>query len=92
MRERSWDLFTSTLYDQVSEQSVAMPSSSAWTFDAGDDTAPHFPWRVRWNRGFAALQSLYGRLSDIDEQLAYALFGPLIEGVAAVVIEHRQAT
>jgi Mrp family chromosome partitioning ATPase len=91
MRERSWDLFTSTLYDEVSEQSVAL-SSSVWTFDASEDAAPHSPWRVRWNRGFAALQSLYGRLSDIDEPLAYAIFGPLIDGVAAVVDDHRVST
>ena len=50
-----------------------------------DATAPHAPWVVRWNSGFASLESLHGRLIEIDTSQARAVFGPLLEGIDTIV-------
>jgi len=93
LRERSWDLFTATVYDEVLPAGlVSMPplaDGAPWSFDLADDTAPHHPWVVRWNSGFAALQSLHGRLVEIDATQARAVFGPLLDGIESMAQEAR---
>jgi hypothetical protein len=89
LRERSWDLFTTMAYDEVPPAGFAsMPplvDGEPWSFDLADETAPHHPWIVRWNSGFAALQSLHGRLVEIDAAQARAVFGPLLDGIESIV-------
>jgi hypothetical protein len=90
LRERAWDLFTDELYDEVPPDPLAS-TPTPWSYDAADEGAPHYPWRVRWNRGFATLRSLHGRLMTIDENLVRTTFGPVIDGVTAW-IEAQDAT
>ena len=89
LRERSWDLYTATVFDEVPRAGLAsMPplaDGEPWSFDLADETAPHQPWVVRWNSGFAALQSLHGRLVEIDAAQARAVFGPLLDGIESIV-------
>lgn len=73
MRERSYDLFIRTLYDEL-----APTQSEGWSFDSADESAPHHPWTIRWHRGFAALRTLHGRLATIDDDEVRAVFGDLI--------------
>jgi hypothetical protein len=79
--ESSYDLFTEELYDAVPPGEVV---GEQWNFDASDEGAPHYPWAVRWHRGFAALRSLHTRLESIDAREVEAVFGPLIENLASV--------
>ena len=81
LRERGYDLFAEELYDEIPPGEVA---GERWNFDASDEGAPHYPWAVRWHRGFAALRSLHARLESIDAQEVEAVFGPLIENLASV--------
>ena len=53
-RERSWDLFRH-VYDEVSP---AGGYEDVFSFDLGDDGAPHRPIPVHWSRGLAAGTSL----------------------------------
>lgn len=89
LRERSWDLFTTMAYDEVPPVGLgSMPppvEGEPWSFDLADETAPHHPWVVRWNSGFAALRSLHGRLVEIDAAQARAVFGPLLDGIESIV-------
>lgn len=80
LRDASYDLFADALYDEVPAGELL---SSAWNFDAADDSAPHAPWQVKWHRSFAALRSLHGRLEGIDAQDVEAVFGDLIAGIKA---------
>lgn len=80
LRDAAYDLFADALYDEVPAGRLL---SSAWNFDAADDSAPHAPWQVKWHRSFAALRSLHGRLDDIDAQDVEAVFGDLIAGIKA---------
>lgn len=78
LRERAYDLFAETLYDDVP---AGVYVDEAWHFDPTDDTAPHAPWIVKWHRSFAALRSLENRLQKVDRQEVNTHFGPLIDGI-----------
>ena len=85
-------MFTNTVYDEVPParlQEAPLETddtpSPPWSFDLADSAAPHAPWVVRWNSGFASLESLHGRLIEIDEAQANAVFGPLLDGVTTIV-------
>ncbi len=78
LRERSWETFVENLYDDVP---AVDPSNDYFGFDKTDDTAPHSPLPIRWNRGFAAMQSIYSRFRNVDTELMALIFGPMIEHV-----------
>ncbi len=82
LRESGYDLFTEELYDEIRPGDV---SGEQWSFNESDEGAPHYPWAVRWHRGFAALRSLHARLEAIDAQEVSAVFGSLIDSLARVV-------
>lgn len=84
LRQRAWNLFTETLYDEVPPGEFA---GDLFSFDESDETAPHFLWPIRWHRGFAALQSLHERFAAVDGDEVRALFGPFLEGVESCVAE-----
>ena len=49
--EHSYDLFSSTLYDEIPPGSDR-PDSDVFNFDMGDPEAPHYPRRIKWNARF----------------------------------------
>ena len=55
-RERSWELFRNHLYDEVAP-SVAQEADS-FSFDLDEDSGPHVPLPIFWNRGLAPGSSL----------------------------------
>ncbi len=84
LRERAWDLFSEELYDEIPPGNL---EEDLWSYDLADETAPHWPWRVNWHRGFAALRSMHGRLHEIDVAMVTAVFGDLLEGVVSTIGE-----
>lgn len=78
LKERSWDLFSDALYDEVPPGATI---DEYWNFDDSDEGAPHYPWPINWHRGFAALTSLHSRLEKIDPQQVESIYGPLIDGL-----------
>ncbi|MFD2836585.1 MinD/ParA family protein [Azotobacter vinelandii] len=83
VRERAWDMFAEELYDEVPAGEPV--TGDTWSFDESDEGAPHYPWTIRWHRGFAALQSLHARFVAVDPQEVESLFGPVIDGLANFV-------
>ena len=84
LRERAWDLFSEELYDDIPPGTL---EEDLWSYDLVDETAPHWPWRVNWHRGFAALRSVHGRLYEIDATLVNAVFGDLLKDVVSMLDE-----
>lgn len=78
LRENGYDLFASSLYDEIRPGEAV---GDRWHFDAADDTAPHAPWEVRWHQSLAGLRSLHGRLTEIDANAVRTIFGPMIDGI-----------
>jgi hypothetical protein len=72
-RERAWDLFRESLYDEVPAGDAAESDSDLFSFDFADEDAPHNPLPVYWNRGLAARTSLRA-LEDSILSLAYGVF------------------
>jgi hypothetical protein len=89
LRERAWSLFAEELYDEVAAGEPAI--GETWSFDDSDEGAPHFPWMIRWHRGFAALRSMHTRLEGVDSQEVEAIFGPLITGLTNIVDARGEA-
>jgi hypothetical protein len=79
LRESAWTLFSEELYDEVAPGEIA--SGDIWSFDESEEGAPHNPWPIRWNRGFAVLSSIHSRLNGIDPREVESVFGVLIAGV-----------
>lgn len=79
-REHAWLLFADEIFDEVPAGEVSTEAGS-WSFDESDAASPHCPWPIRWNRGFAALKSLHGKLIDISPEDVHAVFGPLISNI-----------
>ena len=78
LRENGYELFASSLYDEIEPGEVV---GNRWHFDTADDTAPHAPWEVRWHKSLAGLKSLHGRLAGIDANVVRLIFGQMIEGI-----------
>ncbi len=82
LRENACNLFADTQYDDIKPGEVI---GDSWNFEESDDTAPHSPWAVHWHRSFTGLQSLHGRLIEIDTKQVDMIFGALISGISAVL-------
>jgi len=81
LREHAWNVFRDELYDEVP---AGEPVGERFSFDDNEEGAPHYPWPIKWHRGFAALQSLHSRFEGVDPDEVTAIFGGLIEGVRMV--------
>jgi hypothetical protein len=78
LRETTADLFGIYLYDEIPP---GESEAEYFSFDEHDESAPHYPWSVRWQRGFATLRSVHERLSVIDHDEVESVFGPLVDGL-----------
>lgn len=78
LRDNAYDLFLDNQYEEIPPGEVA---GDRWSFESTDDTAPHYPWTVKWHRSFAGIRSLHHRLMEIDSDGIKSIFGPLIKGV-----------
>lgn len=79
--EHSWSIFTEELYDEIPP---GQTSDEYFNFDQFDETAPHYPWHIRWNRGFQALQSMHSRLTGIDQNEVIS-FDSLFKGLKTMM-------
>lgn len=78
LRERGGDVFADKLYDEIP---AGEDVGSRWNFDEHEEGAPHYPWAIKWHRGFAALRSLHSRLETVDDAEVKNIFGPVVDGV-----------
>ena len=82
--EHAYDLFLETLYDEAPAPSEEPDHvsrdglDSVFSFDLKDRNAPHNPCPIPWNQNFAAIQSFYDRLDDMDSRLVDVVYGGLI--------------
>ncbi len=77
LREQSYGLFLPT-YDEISP---GEGRTDLWSFEETDETAPHYPWPILWNRGFSSLGSLHSRLESVDPREVGLVFGPLLDSL-----------
>ncbi len=82
LRESAADLFTRHLYDEIPP---GESEADYFSFDEQDEVAPHYPWAIKWNRGFAALYSMHDRLRAVERNEVEAVFAPLINGIDGLI-------
>jgi Mrp family chromosome partitioning ATPase len=70
-QENAWDLFVEYLYDEANSDEL-----DAFNFDKDDDSAPHAPIPVYWQRG---LQEFDPINNGLDVRLANDAYGLLME-------------
>jgi hypothetical protein len=81
--EHAWDLFTRHLYDGIPP---GASTGDYFNYDKADSDAPHYPWPVMWNCGFAALQNMYTPLRQtVVKEQAGSIFGCLIQGMKGTI-------
>ena len=68
-RERSWDLFRETLYDEARDS-----GTGSFSFDLDDGDAPHMPIPIYWNPGLAS----GGSMLNLDETSLGGAYGPFL--------------
>lgn len=79
LRENAHDMFTNYAYDELQPD-----SEDDFNFDEEDQTAPHYPWFIRWHRSFHGLASLHGDLEVIDPEVVQLVLGDLINRLLPV--------
>ena len=83
--ERSHLLFTETLYDEVAPGPTELADADLFNFDMENSSAPHYPFRIKWNsrfQEFDPLQIPQGLFSEDDIRGAY---GEFVDGVLQLV-------
>ena len=83
-RERSWNLFREHLYDEAAPSGD--PVADLFSFDLGDEQAPHDPLRINWNQGLAAGTSLRN-LEQTSVASAYTQFLKRFEKIIELDLE-----
>ena len=76
--EHSYTLFSETIYEKI-EPGMA-PDQAIYNFDINDESAPHYPLRIKWNNRFQEFEPLMipkGILNDAD---IAATFGDFLDG------------
>lgn len=79
MQNSAYNLFAATQYDDIPAGQAL--TNDYWHFESSDINAPHYPWSVNWHSSFIGLNTLHGRLVEIDTAAVQAIFGELVQGI-----------
>jgi hypothetical protein len=82
--ERSYDLFSKTLYDEIAPGSDEI-SLNAFNFDMGDRDAPHYPLRIKWNARFQAFNEKLLSEKIIAAADIESAYGDFLSGVELAI-------
>lgn len=83
LRARAHEVFSRTLYDE--EDAASLERLDAFNFDRDDESAPHWPLPVRWNRAFFDWEAM-GEGHD-HEAFIQPCYGELVQRVRACLPE-----
>jgi MinD-like ATPase involved in chromosome partitioning or flagellar assembly len=81
--ENAYTVFSETIYEKI--EAGKEPDPEVFNFDLEDTSAPHYPWRIKWNSRFQEFDPLLiplGILSDAD---IVASFGDFLDGVERII-------
>ena len=81
-RERSWGIWSESLYDDV--ETEAELAGSPFVFDLGDEDAPHYPLEIVGDETYARFDPRTGTYA-LSAEAYEPLFGNFLSGVRKVV-------
>ncbi|MCC2714292.1 P-loop NTPase [Bilophila wadsworthia] len=82
--EHAYTLFMQYLYEEIPPTEMM---DEYFNFEETDQSAPHYPWGVLWNRSYEALYSLHGTVNLIEPNRAELAFGELLNGIKTLLDE-----
>ena len=85
-RQKSWDLWRESLYDETPSATAGSPEPEAlaFTFDVGDDDAPHFPLEIRADETYARFDPRADK-SFLTAERYLPAFGPFLAGIEQIL-------
>lgn len=78
-RDRSWELFSSHLYDELEGGEAAEGLTEAFGFDLDDSAAPHYAWPIFMSERFYEYDPLDEHGLQNSEELILPVFGTFLE-------------
>jgi len=78
-RDRSWELFSSHLYDELEGEEVAEGLTEAFGFDLDDSSAPHYAWPIFMSENFFEYNPLDEHGTQNTEEYVLPVFGTFLE-------------
>ncbi|TWC13806.1 MULTISPECIES: KGGVGR-motif variant AAA ATPase [unclassified Pseudomonas] len=78
-RDRSWELFSSYLYDELDGEEAAEGLTEAFGFDLDDPTAPHYAWPILMSENFYEYNPLDENGLQNSEDFVLPVFGVFLE-------------
>jgi hypothetical protein len=77
--ENSYSLFSETLYEQIEPETEE--SLEVFNFDMNDESAPHYPLRIKWNNRFQEFDPLMLARGVMDEKDIEVSYGEFVSGM-----------
>ena len=81
--ENAHKLFTETIYEEIKPNSE--PDLDVFNFDLKDETAPHYPFGIKWNRRFQEFEPLRHEWQILGEADIAATYGDFLNGVMEIL-------
>ncbi|WP_333985058.1 KGGVGR-motif variant AAA ATPase [Ectopseudomonas khazarica] len=78
-RDRSWELFSSYLYDELDGEETAEGLTDAFGFDLDDPTAPHYAWPIFISEDFYEYNPLINDAIQNSEKIVQPVFGKFLK-------------
>lgn len=78
-RDRSWELFSSYLYDALDGEEAAEGLTEAFGFDLDDSTAPHYAWPILISERFFEYNPLDENGLQNSEEFVLPVFGKFLD-------------
>jgi len=78
-RDRSWELFSSYLYDEIEGGEVAEGLTDAFGFDLDDSSAPHYAWPILMSEAFYEYNPLFDDGLQNSDEYVMPVFGIFLE-------------
>jgi hypothetical protein len=89
LRGNAYLAFSQSLYDEDSASDVVTLADEPFNFDLPDIDAPHSPCGIRWDQGFAAVESLHDRLLATEADQIKLVFGSLLADLFTFISNQR---
>ncbi len=83
LREHSWNVFLNHIYDDLPAGNDGIDAGDS--YDLSDESGPHYPWPIMWNRSFQSLYKLEGCITSLDQNRITSCFGEFTKRIVEYI-------
>jgi len=81
--DSAYTMFSNTIYESI--EPGQEPDPDIFNFDMNDMSAPHYPFRIKWNNQFQEFDPLMLSKGIMTEADIAAAFGDFLEGIKVLI-------